>query len=221
MIHLRRTPNHGDGTQAADPPTTTLACPPPSAPAPHHACTVCGGSKQRAPHATIAEAPWLLVSFENHHTKPAQLHEVTLAGTENPIAALAPGQTSYFFSRIGALWRARGAAGEVLVEHSVGPILLGDAAWASWASHSKFGAVDPRRPASNPSDAAAASPAWPRCRRGRVAAVAASPPWPRRRRDLATPRPVYEQVPGLDPEPRPERQRERRGPLPADVMQRI
>jgi len=49
-----------------------------------------------------------------------------VASQEKILASLNAGEASYYFSRMGAVWRARDSSGEVLMEHRVGPHFLTD-----------------------------------------------------------------------------------------------
>jgi len=74
----------------------------------------------------MASTPWQVVAFENHTPEPVSLSEVTTDGEERVLASLNAGEASYYFSRMGAVWRARSSEGEVLTEHRVGPHFLTD-----------------------------------------------------------------------------------------------
>jgi hypothetical protein len=93
--------------------------------APTVGCLACGQKLEYA-YTAMASTPWQVVAFENHTPQPVTLAEVTTVGEEKVLASLGAGEASYYFSRMGAVWRARDGDGLVLMEHRVGPHFLTD-----------------------------------------------------------------------------------------------
>ena len=132
--------------------------------APTAGCLACGRKLEYA-YAAMASTPWQVVAFENHTPEPVSLSEVTTDGEERVLASLNAGEASYYFSRMGAVWRARSSEGEALMEHRVGPHFLTDD--GNHGMGVDFGAL--RRdwypewvPNRGPMDNEGASPCFPR-----------------------------------------------------------
>ena len=83
--------------------------------APTVGCLACGQKLEYA-YTAMATTPWQVVAFENHTPEPVSLSEVTTNGEEKVLASLNAGEASYYSSRMGAVWRARDAEGEVLID---------------------------------------------------------------------------------------------------------
>ena len=78
--------------------------------APTVGCLACGQKLEYA-YTAMATTPWQVVAFENHTPEPVSLSEVTTNGEEKILASLNAGEASYYFSRMGAVWRARDGRG--------------------------------------------------------------------------------------------------------------
>lgn len=80
--------------------------------APTISCLECNQRLEEA-YLGMATIPWQVAAFENHTPKPVALNELTTGGEEKFVATLAPAEALYFFSRMGAVWRARDEEGEM------------------------------------------------------------------------------------------------------------
>lgn len=127
--------------------------------APTISCLECNQRLEKA-YLGMATTPWQVAAFENHTPKPVALNELTTGGEEKFVATLAPAEALYFFSRMGAVWRARDEEGEMLLEHRVGPhFLIDDGMGVDFGALQHYPDWVPNR---GPADNEGASPRFPR-----------------------------------------------------------